>query len=53
MNMLNFLEKIPNFAKILLLVAFVSIGIGMFGKDFIDKTGVGSSSQTERTRSNW
>lgn len=45
--MLNLLEKIPNFAKALLLVAFVSIGIGMFGKDFIDNKSVLSPSQSE------
>ena len=46
--MLNFLEKIPNPAKALLLVAFVSIGIGMFGKDFIDNKSVLSPSQSEQ-----
>lgn len=45
--MLNFLEKIPNSAKALLLIVFVSIGIGMFGKDFIDKNSTLSSPQSE------
>lgn len=49
MNMLNFLEKIPNSAKALLLVVFVSIGIGMFGKDFIDNNSVLSPPQSEQT----
>ena len=48
MNMLNFLEKIPNSAKALLLVVFVSIGIGMFGKDFIDNKSVLSPPQSEQ-----
>lgn len=48
MNMLNFMETIPNSVKALLLVAFVSIGIGMFGKDFIDNKSVLSPSQSEQ-----
>jgi len=46
--MLSFFEKIPNSIKILLLVIFISIGVGMFGREFIDKSGIYSLTQAEQ-----
>lgn len=47
--MLSFFEKLPNAVKALLLVAFVSIGIGISGKDFInEKSGLNSPSQSDQ-----